>query len=757
MTDLTYPDGRHIKQTWSAAGRLTQITDTSTNYQYLTPNSSYWPNGMPQSMWYGNGMAVGFHLNNRLQVDDIGSTRIGASAPGSYSANISLSTKHYCYGPATPPLSGSIPGCPALASANTGNIWQSQDALNSGRTQTFGYDPLNRLTSFVRSDNAMQQTYAYDSFGNMNQTTPGTLQSNLSFNANNQAIGNGYDAAGNVTSYNDGVSTKALGYDAENKLLNFNSGAATYTYDANRGRVRKDAGNFWTEYVSFNGQTLAEKSSDGTWSDYIYANGQRIARADGYDIRIHMSGTNCSNCGSNPNMYVGVTSLTAANGYTIRNGDILTWRQYQHGSTTGGLYLYFTDHSDGLAATDTDGQLILQDTTMNSWHMRTVDLSQFAGKTIQLIDPFQWTGASAGNWDIYYGDISLVSTDGSVIPIYSRSMQSLATATNPTVSNFSAITEKVADSTPLTTTTYYHGDQVGSTRLMTAGGGWPVSSDNFYPFGQEPSPISDPNHYKYATLERDSESSLDHTMFRQYSSAQGRWLSADPYSGSYDFSDPQSFNRYSYVGNMPLSFTDPSGLLRRCNGTPADTDGYCYTDSPSPGPGTNLPWYISEYGGPGCGAVSPGQAAWPCQTIIYPDKPTTAPSKPHTQCPPGTYADTSGTPDYQGGATEYGVNADGTPTRFAGRRTASGSIFDPWGYTAATIQGPKGARWTIPKNTFLNVVSANNPAANVVVQITDTGILGPGDVIDLSAAAMKTLTGKPFNSVPVKIYTCRAR
>jgi hypothetical protein len=38
---------------------------------------------------------------------------------------------------------------------------------------------------------------------------------------------------------------------------------------------------------------------------------------------------------------------------------------------------------------------------MNSWHLRTVDLSAYAGKTIQLIDPFQWTSAPAGNWNIY--------------------------------------------------------------------------------------------------------------------------------------------------------------------------------------------------------------------------------------------------------------------------------------------------------------------------------------------------------------------
>jgi len=41
-----------------------------------------------------------------------------------------------------------------------------------------------------------------------------------------------------------------------------------------------------------------------------------------------------------------------------------------------------------------------------SWHVRTVDLSSFAGMKVGSIDPFQWTSAPAGN----DGAFKLVST-----------------------------------------------------------------------------------------------------------------------------------------------------------------------------------------------------------------------------------------------------------------------------------------------------------------------------------------------------------
>jgi uncharacterized protein RhaS with RHS repeats len=47
---------------------------------------------------------------------------------------------------------------------------------------------------------------------------------------------------------------------------------------------------------------------------------------------------------------------------------------------------------------------------------------------------------------------------------------------------------------------------------------------------------------------------------RRYQSYWTRFAQPDPYDGSYDLTDPQSFNRYSYTQNDPITFVDPSGL-----------------------------------------------------------------------------------------------------------------------------------------------------------------------------------------------------
>ena len=44
---------------------------------------------------------------------------------------------------------------------------------------------------------------------------------------------------------------------------------------------------------------------------------------------------------------------------------------------------------------------------------------------------------------------------------------------------------------------------------------------------------------------------------RYDSSSQGRFTTADSFSGS--IGNPQSLNRYTYVGNNPINYSDPSG------------------------------------------------------------------------------------------------------------------------------------------------------------------------------------------------------
>ena len=86
---------------------------------------------------------------------------------------------------------------------------------------------------------------------------------------------------------------------------------------------------------------------------------------------------------------------------------------------------------------------------------------------------------------------------------------------------------------------------------------------------------------------------------RRYS-VTGRFPQPDPSGGSYDFNNPQSLNRYAYVGNDPVNFRDPSGAepneifcgadygWNLCGGSPGFWGGYF---------GRHVAEYNKEYGG----------------------------------------------------------------------------------------------------------------------------------------------------------------
>lgn len=70
--------------------------------------------------------------------------------------------------------------------------------------------------------------------------------------------------------------------------------------------------------------------------------------------------------------------------------------------------------------------------------------------------------------------------------------------------------------------------------------------------------------------ERDTETGLDYFGARYYGSSMGRFMSPDPLLNSGRPDNPQTWNRYSYALNNPLTVTDPTGLYNLVNNCAAD-------------------------------------------------------------------------------------------------------------------------------------------------------------------------------------------
>jgi RHS repeat-associated protein len=107
----------------------------------------------------------------------------------------------------------------------------------------------------------------------------------------------------------------------------------------------------------------------------------------------------------------------------------------------------------------------------------------------------------------------------------------------------------------------YFSDGIGSARVITNVNGGICQDSDYLPFGQEIAYTSTcPQNYKFTGMERDAETDNDHAQYRQYAWNFGRWLSPDPLMASAHVKNPQTWNRYSYALNNPLSIIDPEGL-----------------------------------------------------------------------------------------------------------------------------------------------------------------------------------------------------
>jgi RHS repeat-associated protein len=106
---------------------------------------------------------------------------------------------------------------------------------------------------------------------------------------------------------------------------------------------------------------------------------------------------------------------------------------------------------------------------------------------------------------------------------------------------------------------WLHGDLLGSASLLTNAAGGVVSQARYKPFGETRSELSAAFTDRKFTGQREESvlGGLYDYGARFYDPIIGRFLSPD--SIVQDPSDPQSFNRFSYVRNSPLNYTDPTG------------------------------------------------------------------------------------------------------------------------------------------------------------------------------------------------------
>jgi RHS repeat-associated protein len=108
---------------------------------------------------------------------------------------------------------------------------------------------------------------------------------------------------------------------------------------------------------------------------------------------------------------------------------------------------------------------------------------------------------------------------------------------------------------------WVHQDPVVKSKRVTNGSEAVVSTVELDPWGGNTNRNNNDNlqPQKFATYTRDGHA-VDDAMFRRYNRWFSRFDQPDPYGGSYNLGDPQSFNRYGFVENDPVNAVDPTGL-----------------------------------------------------------------------------------------------------------------------------------------------------------------------------------------------------
>jgi RHS repeat-associated protein len=247
---ITYPGGRTVDYSFDSLGRISQITTTSGGTVTLASSVTYQPFGGVKGFTFGNSTNYtrDFDQDGRISTFTLGTqTRVAGYDDAS---RISFLTEQG----------------------------------NPSNTDNYGYDLLNRLTSFTGPSTS--QSFTYDAVGNRSTQVIGASTYNYTYSGSSNRISTvsgptartfTHDANGSITADTINSST----YDARGRLASVTTGAGTTNYKINffGQRVRKtDLVDDRVYHYDNNGKLIAESTAAGTIQrEYVYLGDMPVA------------------------------------------------------------------------------------------------------------------------------------------------------------------------------------------------------------------------------------------------------------------------------------------------------------------------------------------------------------------------------------------------------------------------------------------------------------------------------------------------
>jgi len=524
VSNTIYNDGQQVYYTYNIIGGLKQVCDNGACsgeiYYEIEPNTGYNAQGSLLEEWYGNGVKGLYEYyakSHRMSKKAIGlDDKTYYEKKFTYDSQSNITSL-------TDPLK--LVGAISIKSASYDNANRLKTAdLTGASSISMNYDALGNMlkNSTVYGAN----TYVYGSTKPHAVTQIGT--ENFT-----------YDANGNMTS----DAYRTMSYNTANQLKQVtmkNGAVVEYDYDYAGTRVMKkvstkDTYNKAVEYtVHYLGNAIEIKPATDEVILHIYAEGKLIATK-----------------------YAGKVSDTFG---SLVGG----WRSLRAPILQSGV-------------TITHIQIALLALLLVAMFPRCVIAPvsrSFGGSPRRGCGNPVHACHSRGSGNLAYALAYRLAAVALIVIIVIHPTISLAGDAGIPLSKISDVDYLI----------YHHGDHLGSTHLITEGKqlgrhagisfpqGSVIQRFEYLPWGQEAFALNPNLSYdpRFTGQEYDIETGLYFYKSRYYNPALGRFIQPDSIVS--DPTDPQSYNRYAYVRNNPLKYTDPSGhAYEQFNFTDDDT------------------------------------------------------------------------------------------------------------------------------------------------------------------------------------------